>query len=60
MTIVEEKNYVYWWSSAFVPSTEVAAFDMDHTIIKPQVTHYTFYVNEWRRIIEFAILHVIL
>jgi len=36
MKDVEEKEYVYWWSRDFIPSSEVAAFDMDHTIIRPR------------------------
>ena len=36
MKDVEEKEYVWWWSHDFIPSSEVAAFDMDHTTIKLQ------------------------
>jgi len=32
---VKDKGYVYWWSSGFTPSSAVAAFDMDHTILRP-------------------------
>jgi polynucleotide 5'-kinase 3'-phosphatase len=36
MIDVEAKSYVYWWSCDFKPSSAVAAFDMDHTLIRPQ------------------------
>ena len=36
MSIDEEKGYVHCWSFDFTPSPSVAAFDMDHTVIKPQ------------------------
>ena len=36
MNIDEQKCYVHCWSFDFTPSPSVAAFDMDHTLIKPQ------------------------
>ena len=35
MVDVADAKYMKWWSSEFVPSAGVAAFDLDHTLITP-------------------------
>ena len=41
----KDKGYVSWWSSDFTPKSSVAAFDMDHTILRPMGMYVYIYMS---------------